>query len=74
MLTSPLPHAVSILPTIASELVQAITDIPRQDVSRPILSSAPSVTMSLLPRTGRQFIESLHMESTIQQHTKSGSL
>ena len=73
-LTSPLPHGVSILPAVASELVQAIADTPLQDVSRPIQSSAPSVPMPLLPRTGRQSIESLPTEPTIRQRAKSGSL
>ena len=52
-LTSPLPYGVSILSAIASELVQAVTNTPLQDVFRPIRSSAPSVPMPLLPRTGR---------------------
>ena len=73
-LTSPLPHGVSILPAIASELVQAVADTPLQDVSRPIRSSAPSVPMPLLPRTGRQSIDSLTAEPTIQQRAQSGSL
>ena len=71
-LTSPLPHGVSILLAVASELVQAVA--PLQDVSRPIQSSAPSVPMPLLPRTGRQSIESLPTQPTIQQRAQSGTL
>lgn len=62
-LKSPLPHGVSILPAVAGELVQSVSSSLR-DASCPVPSTAPPVSLPLLPRTGRQSIDRLSSEPT----------
>ena len=72
VLTSPLPHGVSILPAIAGELVTAIQDTPLRDASIPVPSSAPQNKLPLDPRPGRQSIDKLVAEPTILEQNQSG--
>ena len=69
-LVSPLPHGVSILPAVASELVYAIT--PLRNVSIPFPPTPPN-NIPLAPRAGRQKIDRLPSEPKSSVHSKDAN-
>ena len=81
-LTSALPHGVSILPAIASELMNANAEhTPLRNTAQSIRTpedhpppptEPPVIARPLTPRAGRQSIESLPSEPTTVERAKDG--